>query len=429
MPRLAVAFVVLNTLVVAGAARRGQPDHGALHAGHLAAHLPCWGTRRAHRGLAAACVPVVTSRPSWPPAAMIGLLLISAGIGMYPNLLISSTDPAYNLTVSNAASADNTLTVALVVARHRHALRAAVHGGRVLHLPRPDDRRAGRLLRTLATGRRPTDAARLTPATARLLDIAPGARPWLAASVVAGVLSALATLTIGVVTAMAIAGVFSDGQVLDDVWPLVALGVFLAGVRIGLIVAQETLAQRSSSRLRDGLRVAIGARLRELGPAWTAGERSGELTAAIGGGLDSLDAWLTSYRPARCPGGLRPGARPRPDPRPRSADRPRPAPDRTGARPPAGGHRRPRAGRDRSSSRRAAMDERLLPGDPARHRDAQGLRPKPRAGREHRGHQPRLRRIDDGGAPRGLPDRAGAGVGRRGRDGGRGRRGEPPAHG
>jgi cytochrome d ubiquinol oxidase subunit II len=49
-------------------------------------------------------------------SAMVGLLLISAAIGMFPNLLISTIDPAYNLTVTNAASADNTLQVALIIA-------------------------------------------------------------------------------------------------------------------------------------------------------------------------------------------------------------------------------------------------------------------------------------------------------------------------
>jgi cytochrome bd ubiquinol oxidase subunit II len=49
-------------------------------------------------------------------SAMIALLIVSGAIGIYPNLLISTTDPAYNLTVTNAASADNTLTVALIVA-------------------------------------------------------------------------------------------------------------------------------------------------------------------------------------------------------------------------------------------------------------------------------------------------------------------------
>ena len=47
---------------------------------------------------------------------MIALLLISAAVGLYPNLLISTTDPAFNLTVTNAAAAENTLAVALIVA-------------------------------------------------------------------------------------------------------------------------------------------------------------------------------------------------------------------------------------------------------------------------------------------------------------------------
>jgi cytochrome d ubiquinol oxidase subunit II len=47
---------------------------------------------------------------------MLGFLLISAGIGMYPNLLISTTNPAYNMTATNAASQQLTLEVMLVVA-------------------------------------------------------------------------------------------------------------------------------------------------------------------------------------------------------------------------------------------------------------------------------------------------------------------------
>jgi len=49
-------------------------------------------------------------------AATIALLVISGGVGMFPNLLLSTVDSSYNLTVDNAASASNTLTVMLVVA-------------------------------------------------------------------------------------------------------------------------------------------------------------------------------------------------------------------------------------------------------------------------------------------------------------------------
>jgi cytochrome d ubiquinol oxidase subunit II len=49
-------------------------------------------------------------------ALMIGLVLVSVGVGMYPNLLISTTDPTYSLTTANAASADETLTILVIVA-------------------------------------------------------------------------------------------------------------------------------------------------------------------------------------------------------------------------------------------------------------------------------------------------------------------------
>ena len=57
-----------------------------------------------------------TFRAFLASSAMIALLLISAAFGLYPNLLISTTDPAYNLTIFNAASEQNTLTVTLIVA-------------------------------------------------------------------------------------------------------------------------------------------------------------------------------------------------------------------------------------------------------------------------------------------------------------------------
>ena len=47
---------------------------------------------------------------------MIALLIISGAIGIYPNLLISTTDPAYNLTVTNAASPGQHAVVCLIVA-------------------------------------------------------------------------------------------------------------------------------------------------------------------------------------------------------------------------------------------------------------------------------------------------------------------------
>jgi cytochrome d ubiquinol oxidase subunit II len=115
IPRLGIAFVVLITATVVGMLLEDQQVTHRFRQdiwpvvfpiGALVALVVGWRMLRAGRDFEA----FVAS------GAMIGLLLISAAIGLYPNLLISSIDPAYNLTAQNAASADNTLTVALVVA-------------------------------------------------------------------------------------------------------------------------------------------------------------------------------------------------------------------------------------------------------------------------------------------------------------------------
>jgi cytochrome d ubiquinol oxidase subunit II len=54
--------------------------------------------------------------PFFAWATVIGLLLLSVGVGLYPNLLVSTISPDYNLTVANSSSADNTLAVMLIVA-------------------------------------------------------------------------------------------------------------------------------------------------------------------------------------------------------------------------------------------------------------------------------------------------------------------------
>ena len=47
---------------------------------------------------------------------MIAGLLVSAAVGLFPNLLVSTLSPSHNLTIFNAASQANTLTVMLIMA-------------------------------------------------------------------------------------------------------------------------------------------------------------------------------------------------------------------------------------------------------------------------------------------------------------------------
>ena len=49
-------------------------------------------------------------------SAMIALLLFSGAISLYPNLLVSTLDAAYNLTIFNGAAAPNSLLTMLIIA-------------------------------------------------------------------------------------------------------------------------------------------------------------------------------------------------------------------------------------------------------------------------------------------------------------------------
>jgi cytochrome d ubiquinol oxidase subunit II len=115
VPRIMAGFFVLNTLVVIAMVAFEQ-DITARYlddiwpvifpAAALVALGGAWAfVRRGNAFPAFLC-----------SSAMIGLLLVSGGIGLYPNLIISTIDPAYSLTIDNAASAENTLQVALIIA-------------------------------------------------------------------------------------------------------------------------------------------------------------------------------------------------------------------------------------------------------------------------------------------------------------------------
>jgi cytochrome d ubiquinol oxidase subunit II len=115
IPRLMGGFFVLNTVLVVWTVLAheviadrylAQPLWAVFPALALAAVVAGWLMVRKGRYFIAFLLS----------SAMIAGLLFSAAIGLYPNLLVSSIDMAYNLTIFNAASQPNTLTVMLVMA-------------------------------------------------------------------------------------------------------------------------------------------------------------------------------------------------------------------------------------------------------------------------------------------------------------------------
>ena len=95
--------------------------------------------------------------------------------------------------------------------------------------------------------------------------------------------------------AQVVNGVFLGHQALAaTALPLLGmLGLVLT--RGGLLSGGEVAVQRAADVLKHGLRARIAARLVALGPAYTRGQRAGELVYVAGEAVEALDAYVTRY--------------------------------------------------------------------------------------------------------------------------------------
>ncbi len=115
LPGIMIAFFILNTLVVlATVVLRLQVTKIYLGdiwpiifpALALGALILTWYMLRRRQNLLAFAAS----------GAVIALLIASVAVGLYPNLLLSTINSTYDLTIFNAASAPNTLTIMLIIA-------------------------------------------------------------------------------------------------------------------------------------------------------------------------------------------------------------------------------------------------------------------------------------------------------------------------
>jgi ATP-binding cassette, subfamily C, bacterial CydD len=132
------------------------------------------------------------------------------------------------------------------------------------------------------------------PLDPRLLKRARGARVFLAASVLFGVLSGVLIIVQAVLLAHGITGVVLRGSgVTAAAWGLAAV---VAG-RALLVWAQEVVAQRAAAAVKSTLRRQVLEHSLKLGPVWLSGERSSALTTLLTKGLDDLDPYFARYLP------------------------------------------------------------------------------------------------------------------------------------
>ncbi len=95
--------------------------------------------------------------------------------------------------------------------------------------------------------------------------------------------------------------VFLEGQSLfshdKGVWQLLLILFGLSLLRAGLVWSSQVTAQRVAGQIKNHLRERLTTHLFTLGPTYTQGERSGELTNTAIEGIEALDAYFSQYIP------------------------------------------------------------------------------------------------------------------------------------
>ncbi|MEI7592962.1 MAG: thiol reductant ABC exporter subunit CydD [Actinomycetes bacterium] len=132
----------------------------------------------------------------------------------------------------------------------------------------------------------------------RLLEGDLIARRWLLGSIACGTVAGASLIIWTLVLALVLSDVFIGHQHLNEVWQLVAFLVVVLFTRAAMMWLGAVASQHASNRLRSTLRANTVRQLTTVGPAGLTAERTGELSATIGAGIDSLDPYITSFLPA-----------------------------------------------------------------------------------------------------------------------------------
>ncbi len=130
-----------------------------------------------------------------------------------------------------------------------------------------------------------------------LLRQLPGVRRWVAFSVGLGLLGTLLTIAQTALLASVIARTFQARADLPSLAPALVALLILTVVRASVTWLRETAAQAGATEVKRNLRAQVVAHLLRLGPLALKEQRTGELTATVGDGIDRFDPYVARYMP------------------------------------------------------------------------------------------------------------------------------------
>ncbi len=132
----------------------------------------------------------------------------------------------------------------------------------------------------------------------RLLREARTAGLWLALTVGLGFLAGVATVLQALYLSRVTTQVFLEGRSLEQLWGLLLLLLAAVVFRAALVGVREVTANQAAGRIKAALRERLFARLLALGPAFSSGERTGELANTLMEGVEALEGYFSRYLPS-----------------------------------------------------------------------------------------------------------------------------------
>ena len=131
----------------------------------------------------------------------------------------------------------------------------------------------------------------------RLLALTRDSRSALLVTILSGFLIGLLTIGQAYLLSSTVNGVFLEGQTLEQVSHWLRLILLVIAGRALLTWINEVSANAVAVRIKTDLRERLFRHILQLGPAYTRGQRTGELTTAAVEGIEALDAYYSQYLP------------------------------------------------------------------------------------------------------------------------------------
>lgn len=131
----------------------------------------------------------------------------------------------------------------------------------------------------------------------RLLTLARDSRLALSLTILTGLLAGLLTIWQAWLLSSTVNAVFLQSNTFEQAWRGLQLILVMIAARAILAWVNEVSANAVAVRVKTDLRNRLFAHILALGPAFSRGERTGELTAAAVEGIEALDAYFSQYLP------------------------------------------------------------------------------------------------------------------------------------